>query len=124
MDEQFKVRQFMTDVKHLDLPSKPTLPGELHGILCTKLITEEFTELQVAVAHRDLTEIAHELADLLYVCYYMANAYGFIMEPIFSEVHRANMTKAGGPLSLEGKLLKPPDFEPADVASIIVEQSK
>lgn len=122
MDEQFKVRQFMTDVKDIDVPRQPEIPAPLIEKLCTKLITEEFAELQIAVVNRDIVEIAHELADLLYVCYYMANSYGIVMEPIFSAIHQANMAKAGGTKREDGKLLKPEGWQPADIASLIKAQ--
>lgn len=119
MDEQAKVRQFMVQVKGLEPPTSPVLPDLQVRTLCTQLVAEEYAELALAVAHKDIVEIAHELADLLYVCYYMANAYGLIIEPIFSAIHIANMTKKGGPISEDGKQLKPERFVPADVAYLV-----
>jgi predicted HAD superfamily Cof-like phosphohydrolase len=37
-------------------------------------------------------------------------------------VHRANLQKAGGPRRNDGKLLKPPGWQPADVKSVIRQQ--
>ena len=35
--------------------------------------------------------------------------------PIAAEVHRANMAKVGGPISPQGKRLKPPGWTPPDI---------
>ena|ERR1051326_9336539 len=122
MDEQFKVRQFMVEVKGHQPPRQPTIPPELIGKLCTALITEEFAELELAVSHNDITEIAHELTDLLYVCYYMANAYGILIDPIFSAIHQANMAKKGAPKLENGKQTKGPNYVKPDIASLIKAQ--
>jgi predicted HAD superfamily Cof-like phosphohydrolase len=34
-------------------------------------------------------------------------------------VHRANLAKAGGPRRADGKLLKPPGWQPADVTAVL-----
>ncbi len=39
-------------------------------------------------------EIAQELADLVYVAYGTALAYGVDLDAVIEEVHRANMSKA------------------------------
>ncbi len=59
------------------------------------------------------------LADLLYVSYGALDAFGLPADAIFAEVHRANLSKAGGPRRADGKVLKPPGWRPADVASVI-----
>lgn len=113
MNEQAKVREFMHSVKHIDLPVGPTIPPPLVARLCVALIEEELSELREHMHDaKDIVAIADDLADLLYVVYYAANACGLIMSPIFDEVHRSNMTKMGGPLSETGKQLKPASYEP------------
>ena len=114
VDEQAKVRQFMTDVKHLDVPTKPYHPVEAVRSLCSALMSEELLELDEAMHGEDMNQIAKELADLLYVVYYTANCYGLIMEPIFSAVHNSNMTKDGG-FREDGKLLKGPGYRPPEI---------
>ena len=72
------------------------------------LIREELSEFQHAGANGDLVGVADALADLLYVVYGTAVSYGIDMEPIFTEVHRSNMSK-GNPEVLRapnGKILK------------------
>ena len=67
----------------------------------------------------DLAPLAHELADLLYVVYGALETCGLDADAVFAEVHRANMSKAGGPRRADGKLLKPPGWRPADVAAVL-----
>ena len=57
--------------------------------------------------------------DLLYVTYGAILACGIDPDPVFAEVHRANLSKAGGPTREDGKVLKPPGWQPADVRSVI-----
>lgn len=119
MDWQHQVATFMREVKGLDLPTKPTHPSYLVKELCIALIVEEYAELVKAMNRNDMTEVADGIADLMYVTLYTANAYGLIMEPIFAEVQRSNMAKKGGPTRSDGKLLKPADWTPPDIASIV-----
>ncbi|MBS0167754.1 MAG: hypothetical protein JSR29_16840 [Nitrospira sp.] len=90
--------------------------------LRVRLIQEEFDELKEALATGDLTAIAKEMADLLYVTYGTAVSYGIDMEPIFQEVHRSNMSKVGGYKRADGKWVKPPTYSPADIVSILEAQ--
>jgi predicted HAD superfamily Cof-like phosphohydrolase len=106
--------------------------------LRVKLIEEEVIELFDAMGEENLEAIAKELADLLYVVYGTAISYGLDMEPISDEVHRSNMTKfsavgayaetcdeSGKSIrNMLGKTLKPPGYEPANLAPIIEQQSK
>ncbi|MCB9430602.1 MAG: hypothetical protein H6668_01345 [Ardenticatenaceae bacterium] len=112
------------------LPKRPLIPPPAAAIqLRQTLIDEEYAEvtaafqaIQTAQANGDIIDAAplmHELADLLYVVYGAMWAFGIDPDPIFAEVHRANMQKAGGPRRADGKLLKPPDWQPANVAGVI-----
>jgi predicted HAD superfamily Cof-like phosphohydrolase len=87
-----------------------------------RLIEEEFEELKEAMAKRDLTAIAKELADLLYVVYGTAVSYGIDMGPVFREVHRSNMSKIGGYKREDGKWIKPPTYSPAAIEPILLQQ--
>jgi predicted HAD superfamily Cof-like phosphohydrolase len=118
-DEQAKVRQFMIEIKDLELPRQPIIPSEIVRNLCRALICEELAEVELAVAHKDIVEVAHELTDLLYVCYYMANAYGIYIEPIFDAIHQANMAKAGGPKLENGKQTKGPNYVKPNIKALI-----
>ncbi|NHZ71732.1 MAG: HAD-IA family hydrolase [Aquificales bacterium] len=118
------------------------LPGWLimrdaeHLALRHKLIEEEYEEVtavyqQISAALQNgeeldpvetLTPLAHELADLLYVVYGAIESFGIDADAVFREVHRANLQKAGGPRREDGKILKPPGWQPADVQSVLEKQ--
>jgi predicted HAD superfamily Cof-like phosphohydrolase len=117
----------------LPLPVKPTLRDADHLALRHTLIREEYEEVTAVYQHlitalrageevdalAALTPLAHELADLLYVVYGALEACGVDADAVFQEVHRANLQKAGGPRRADGKLLKPPGWQPADVRSVL-----
>lgn len=87
-----------------------------------KLIAEELDELRAAVANDDVVKIADGLGDLLYVVYGAGLAFGIDLEPVFAEIHRSNMTKVGGPVREDGKLLKPAWYEPPDLKRVLEAQ--
>ena len=100
-------------------------PGQIDEgtrVLRERLIEEEFDELRQAMRQEDLSAVAKELADLLYVVYGTAVSYGIDMEPIFREVHRSNMSKIGGYKREDGKWVKPPSYSPAVIAPILADQ--
>jgi predicted HAD superfamily Cof-like phosphohydrolase len=100
----------------------PALVDEQTRILRERLIHEEFDELREAMAKNDLSAVAKELADLLYVVYGTAVSYGIDMEPVFREVHRSNMSKVGGFKREDGKWVKPATYSPAAIEPILAEQ--
>jgi predicted HAD superfamily Cof-like phosphohydrolase len=119
--EQSSVRSFhrLIGAYSADRPSAPTT-----GIrtLRKRLILEEWEEFCEASDSGDVVGVADALADLLYVVYGAGEAWGLDLEPIFAEVHRSNMTKAGGPVRADGKLLKGPDWSPPELEMIIARQ--
>lgn len=100
----------------------PGLVDEPTRVLRERLIQEEFEELKEAMGQQDLVAIAKELADLLYVVYGTAVSYGIDMGPVFTEVHRSNMSKVGGYKREDGKWVKPPTYSAADIEPILAEQ--
>jgi predicted HAD superfamily Cof-like phosphohydrolase len=101
------------------------IPTVVDGRTCelrVKLIQEEFDELKEALAAEDLSSIAKEMADLLYVVYGTAVSYGIEMGPVFREVHRSNMSKVGGYKREDGKWMKPATYSPASIEPILSEQ--
>lgn len=62
------------------------------------------------------------LCDLVYVALGSAVAAGIDLDPHFSEVHRANMTKLDGPKRQDGKQLKPEGWKAPDHETIIIRQ--
>jgi predicted HAD superfamily Cof-like phosphohydrolase len=83
---------------------------------------EEFEEVRAAMEEGSLAHIAQELADLLYTVYGTAVAYGIDLEPVYREVHNANMRKEGGGTANDGKILKPATWTPPDIETIIQAQ--
>jgi predicted HAD superfamily Cof-like phosphohydrolase len=116
----------------LSCADQPTVPAPDLLALRRTLIHEEAQEVEaefMALAARldageaaspaDLAPLAHELADLLYVTYGALDALGIDADAVFAEVHRANMSKLGGPRRADGKLLKPEGWQPADVRGVL-----
>lgn len=86
---------------------------------------EEHAELIEALEQGDVAAIARELADVLYIAYGTAHVYGIDLDAALAEVHRANMSKIGPdgkPMRrADGKVIKPPDFQPPDMSEAIRE---
>ena len=108
---------------NIHVASHPTVPDEQIQSLRIRLIQEEFEELQQALKKKELTGIAKELADLLYVVYGTAVSCGIDLEPVFKEVHRSNMSKVGGYKREDGKWVKPPTYSPADIEPLLQAQN-
>jgi predicted HAD superfamily Cof-like phosphohydrolase len=110
----------------------PSLPSAGVLELRRRLISEEHNEVMQALARLEagetgddaLAHLAHELADLLYVTYGTLVACGVEPDGVFRELHRANMHKVSGPRREDGKQMKPPGWEPADVRAEISRQQK
>jgi predicted HAD superfamily Cof-like phosphohydrolase len=81
---------------------------------------EAIAELIYAIeGEGDLARIAKELADVIVVTYGAALEFGIDLDAVVAEVHRSNMTKAGGPRRADGKQLKPEGWEPPDVKGVL-----
>lgn len=87
--------------------------------LRASLIEEEARETIEAILAGDLVEAIDGLCDLLCVTYGAAAEFGVDLAPFWNEVHRTNMAKAGGPMREDGKRLKPPGWQPPDIAGIL-----
>lgn len=85
-----------------------------------KLMYEELRETETALGQANLEKLLDGLADLLYVVFGTAVSYGLapLLEEVFTEVHRSNMTK-GGPTNEYGKTLKGDSWEPPKIKEII-----
>ena len=64
-------------------------------------------------------EVIDAICDITFVIHNCSNAMGVDIEPFFDEVWRANMRKAGGPLSEDGKRLKPPGWKPPPIETML-----
>ena len=120
-DEQGMVEAFHRNFDIVVSPV-PTVADGRTRELRIRLIQEEFDELKEALASDDLSSIAKEVADLLYVVYGTAVSYGIDMPPVFREVHRSNMSKVGGYKREDGKWVKPAAYSPACIEPILAEQ--
>lgn len=101
---------------------RPTFQGVSAHTLRACLIEEETSEVLQALKGRDLAHIARELADLLYTTYGTAVSLGIDIRPVFEAVDASNMAKVGGAVRADGKVLKPPGWEPPDIEAIIAAQ--
>ena len=122
-----RLREFHAAVGQA-VPAMPTVPDAATLELRQRLIEEELKETLEAFAElRENPEVtgeafAHlmqELADLLYVTYGTFVACGVDADAVFAEVHRANLHKASGPRRADGKVLKPADWQPPNIAGVL-----
>jgi predicted HAD superfamily Cof-like phosphohydrolase len=98
--------------------------GEIAGSPASIDETEKMVMEIIANARLDvdLSSLAHELADLEYVCEGGFIGFGIDSRPVHTEIQRANMEKFGGPMRPDGKRLKPPGWRPPDIKTIIESQ--
>lgn len=87
-----------------------------------RLVREELGELNDALSDDDLPEMADALIDIIYVAVGYMVELGIDPAPLWDEVHRTNMAKAGGPVRADGKILKPPGWQPPRIAELIDDQ--
>jgi predicted HAD superfamily Cof-like phosphohydrolase len=170
MHYQNKVKEFMK-VFGQDCPDIPTIPDINTRILRVKLLLEEVLELaeasgveiidtfnapldtssiktnkikfkEIENSTTSLVGVADAIADISYVNYGAANAYGINIEPIEEEVHRSNMTKLFSldeiskldqnnfkitkisdnqflVKALDGKVQKSPSYSQADIDNLL-----
>ena len=105
--------------------TKPTLIEPDDYYLRYRLGKEELAEYLDACNNDDLVEITDALADQLYILLGTMVAHGMqgIIEDVFNEVHRSNMSKLGEdgqPIYREdGKVLKGPNFSAPDIGKFL-----
>lgn len=89
------VAEFHRTFKH-PIVSSPSIPSEDRCKLRVALIAEELKELEVAIAQKDIVEIADALADIQYVLSGAILEFGLgeKFNALFEEVQRSNMSKA------------------------------
>lgn len=83
------------------------------------LVEEELKELRDAVEQRNKVEAADAIGDLLYVVLGAAIEWGVPINAVFAEIHRSNMTKAGGEKREDGKSLKPSWYDPPNIRGVL-----
>lgn len=89
---QQMVHDFQVKYKHT-INDIPTLTSDGLNEFRQKLLDEENQELKDALADKDIVEVADALGDMLYVILGTCCSMGIDIEPVFEEIHRANMTK-------------------------------
>jgi predicted HAD superfamily Cof-like phosphohydrolase len=149
VDLRHNVYEFHRVVIGGELPPSPAVPDEGVARRRMRLIAEEFIEVLEAVykgnptvdeairevdqlielivtdapINVNLVSLAHELADLEYVCEGAFLGFGIDSRPVHMEIQRANMAKLGGPIRADGKRMRPPGWVAPDVKSIIESQT-
>ena len=117
-----KVNVFM-DTFGQEVKRSPEFPDLDTVALRYELIKEELQELFVAMAEKDMVEVADALTDILYVTYGAGHAFGIDLDACFREVQRSNMSKLGEdgkPIYREdGKILKGPDYSEPDLKKVL-----
>lgn len=111
--------------------------GDMQGIdLGIDLIGEEFWELRDEAEALSLCwleckdvpddikkRFTKELADLLYVTYWLAARIGIDLDAAFRLIHQSNMSKLGPDGKAikreDGKVLKGPNYRPPDLTHIV-----
>lgn len=110
--------------------TKPTLLDPSESMLRYELGKEELIEYLEACNNDDLVEITDALADQLYILLGTMVAHGMqdIIEDVFDEVHRSNMSKLGAdgkPIYREdGKVLKGPNFTPPNIEQFLADSGQ
>lgn len=101
----------------------PALPPPDVAGLRQQLLQDEVAELAAAVQAGGLADIAHELADVIYIALGTAITYGIDVDPIIAEIHAANMTKLGPDgrpkRRADGKVLKGDHYRAPDVRRVL-----
>jgi NTP pyrophosphatase (non-canonical NTP hydrolase) len=100
----------------------PQIPHTNRMLLRGRLHREEYGELSKGMKDNDVVEIADGIADLIYVLLGTAIELGIDMSPIWNEVQKTNMAKEGGGARPDGKILKPPGWEPPHIGAILHQQ--
>lgn len=120
------VKEFHEKVIDIDVaPNQITVPhlvDETTRQLRMNLILEEVIETLTAIKNNDLVGVADGIADSIVVLLGTAITYGIDIRPVWDEVHRTNMAKAGGKRRADGKLLKPEGWKPPDIFTVLREQ--
>jgi predicted HAD superfamily Cof-like phosphohydrolase len=107
----------------LTIGARPELPSKDLCKLRLDLIDEEVDELRAALQMRSIVSVLDALADIVYVTYGAAIAFGLDLDAALAEVHRSNLTKLGSAGTVlrrpDGKVMKGPHYEPPDLQALV-----
>lgn len=139
-DPAYQVHEFHSRMG-IPICTIPAVPDAARVKLRLSLLAEEFfeslaacyplnpslrdavmDEIRYCTPHVDLVELVDGWADMIYIIAGSAHEFGVRMKPIQREVHRTNMLKEPGNLRPDGKVMKPPDWRPPEVARLLRQQ--
>jgi len=120
-DWQKDVLDFHTKFKCI-VGDKPQFSDEKTMKLRLALINEEIDELTEAYKDKDLSSFIDAIADSIYVLLGTAISVGVDLKPIWDEVQKTNMAKVPGNSRKDGKVLKPENWTPPDIDTLLKEQ--
>ena len=116
------VKKFM-QVFGQEVKEEASFPNRKISNLRYELIEEELKELKLAIANKDILEVADALTDILYVTYGAGHAFGVDLDKCFQEFQGSNMSKLGldgKPIYNEnGKVMKGPNFFKPNLKKIL-----
>lgn len=107
-----------------EIPSQPGIPSLRVKERRIRLIEEEVVkETLCALRNDDLVGIADGVVDSIYVLVGAALDYGLPLEALWACVQAANMAKfaEGWWVREDGKVMKPPGWQPPAISRILVE---
>lgn len=110
---------FRKEIMHLERPNRVKFCGYEKAATAMNLILEELSELQRGIAEEDCIQIADAVADLIVVVTQLSYVCGIDIDAVLAEVHRSNMSKAGGHFDDAGKYVKPPTYQPAVLVDVL-----
>jgi len=67
------------------------------------------------------SDVIDAMCDIIVVVHNTSNAMGIDLAPFMAEVLRSNLTKIGGPVREDGKILKPETYSPPDIRTMLEE---
>ena len=106
-----------------EVKEKAEFPSDKITSLRYDLISEELSELKIAIDNKDIKEVADALTDILYVTYGAGHAFGIDLDKCFNEVQNSNMSKLGEngkPIYNDaGKVMKGPKYFKPDLSKFV-----
>lgn len=121
---EFTIKVNDKEQLHWHIAKLPRTPAQHIMELRRKLLSEEYAEAQIALGKGDITELAKELCDVIYIALGTAITYGIYLPAVWDAVHASNLLKAGGPVREDGKKLKPEGWTKPNIHAILEEQGK
>ena len=130
-DDQVRMLRIRLMVEELLGSSKSDIDNFNYSSPYFQFVRGRSDELVKSMMVDDLVGVADGLADLLYVVFGTAAAYGINIQEVFDEVHRSNMSKTVwneeiGKFAVikneAGKVMKPDTFSPARIEPILESQ--